>query len=275
MAIYKKLEFSKFSLCRKIIVLFLLIMLVLGFIFSVNAWRLGAGLSVWTFFSAIYFFALFLVTYNLHNLKKILKKTYKPLTVIFYSGMILFFVVFTVFCFLILGYTSGNIPDNPDLVIVLGCQVYGYNPSTELKSRLNKSIGILNKYPDLICIVSGGQGYDETVAEAAVMKKYLVDNNISENRIYEEDESSNTLENLLLSKKLIEDNNLKHGNIIIVTSEYHIPRATLIAKRIYPADAQFYAVKAKSPFPMIFPLFNAGIVREFFAFVKSFIFDRG
>jgi len=187
--------------------------------------------------------------------------------------MIIFFVIFTIFCILILGYTSNKIPEKPDLVIILGCQVYGYTPSKELKSRLDRAIEFLNDYPETVCIVSGGQGPDETVQEAKVMKKYLVDHGIAENRIYEEDESSSSFENLTFSKKIIEENNLKNEKTVIITSEYHIPRSMIIAKRVYP-DVHFFAVKSTSPFPMIFPLFNAGIVREFFAFMKSYIFDK-
>ena len=68
---------------------------------------------------------------------------------------------------------------------------------------------------------------------------------------------------------LIKGDHIKYDNIIIVTSNYHVPRAMLIAKRIYPG-ANIYAVKANSPFA----LSSAGIVREFFAFVKSYIFDK-
>jgi len=270
---YKKRGFSNFSLQRKIIVLFLLLTILLSAIFSVAAFRAGIGLTFWTFFPSAYLLVLAAVTYHLHNLKKILKKAYRPVAGFFYACMILFFFVFTVFSFLILGYESDDIPENPDLVIVLGCQVYGYTPSTALKSRLDTAAKVLNKYPDIICVVAGGQGPDETVPEAAVMKKYLVDKGIDESRIFEEAGSSTSFENLKFTKKIIEDNNLKHEDIIIVTNEYHIPRSIMIAKRIYQ-DSQIYAVKANSPFTTVFPFFNAGVVREFFAFVKSYIFDR-
>jgi len=270
----KKLRFFGFSPQRKIITVFLLVMsaisVVVGF-FSLNG---GAGQAFWAFFPLFYFFALLLITYNLHNLKKILRKAYKPLIVIFYSGMILFFAVFTVFSILILGY-GADTPENPDLVIVMGCQTYGYKPSKLLKSRLDKSVEVLNKYPEVLCIVSGGQGPDETVPEAVAMKKYLVDNGIDEKRIYEESESSSSMKNLIFSKKTAADNNLKSKNIIIITNEYHVPRAMMIAKRVYAdTDAKLYAVKAKLPYPITVPFFNPGIMREFFAFVKSYIYDR-
>jgi len=267
----KKSKFSKFSPLRKMIVTIFLILFVASVIFivvpMVNGIEGFGNIGVW--FPSVYFCALFTVTYHLEGLKKRLKKAYRPLIVIFYSGMILFVIVFMIFCVLILGYTLENIPENPDLVIVLGCQVRGYDPGNLLRYRLETALETLNKYPDSICIVSGGQGPDEIVPESKVMKKYLADKGIEKTRIYEEDRSSSSFQNLGFSQKVIEKNHLKSDNIIIITSQYHVPRAVMIANRIYP-DTKIYAVKSSTPFA----LFSAGIVREFFAFVKSFIFDK-
>ncbi|MCL1858781.1 MAG: YdcF family protein [Oscillospiraceae bacterium] len=267
---YKKRGFSGFSLMKKIAVLLIFLMLVfmicLAFLSTIRG--AGAGnIGVW--FPVVYFLIMFIVTYNLDELKKILKKLYNPLIIVFYSGMIFFLTAFAVFCIMIFGYSSDTIPENPDLIIVLGCQVRGNNPSVLLKSRLDQAVETLIKYPDAICIVSGGQGPDEIIQESRVMKKYLADKGIDENRIFEEDESSSSFENLVFSKKVIEENNIKHENIIIITSEYHVPRAVLIAKRVYPG-INIYAVKSKTQYAF----FTAGIVREFFAFVKSYIFDK-
>jgi len=262
---------------RKVITPILAVMFIFSLVMSVAVWRSGAGVSVWNVFVAGYFFALFIVTYNLHNLKRSLKKTYKPLIIIFYSGMASFFVLFTVFCIAILGYEADAPSESPDIIIVLGCQVHGSRPSVTLVTRLDTAVEMLNKYPDAVCVTAGGQGRKsrETIPESAVMKKYLADNGIHENIIFEEYRSTSTYENLLYAKKIIEENNLKHENIMIVTNEFHVPRALMIAKRVYgDTGAQFCAAKAKSPFTMAFPMCNPGITREFFAFAKSFIFDK-
>ena len=255
---------------RKIIIIFFLLLVVLSICFVYISIAGGAGWgNIGAWFPSIYFLLLFTVTYNLERMKKWLRKVYHPLIVVFYSGMIVFLTAFIIFCVLILSYTSLNIPENPDVVIVLGCQVYGYNPGILLKTRLETALETLNKYPNSICIVSGGQGPDETIPESRTMKKYLSDRGIDGNRIYEESESSSSFQNLSFSKKIIEENNIKCGNIVILTSEYHVPRAVLIAKRVY-LGINISAVKASSPFSM----FGAGIMREFFAFIKSFVVDR-
>lgn len=268
--LHKFSKFKKFTKRRKIITVFFLTLFIASVVFIVIPMTAGAGwgnIGVW--FPVIYFFLLFAVSYNLEELRRILKKAYRPLIFLFYLGTALFFIVFTVFCYLILGYTSNDIPDNPDLIIVLGCQVRGYEPGNLLRYRLETALKTLDKYNDAICIVAGGQGPDEIVPEAQVMKQYLADRGIERDRIYEEDKSSSSFENLIFSKKIIENNNFNYKNIVILTSDYHVPRAVMIANRVYP-DADIYAVKANAPFA----LFSAGIVREFFAFMKSFVVDR-
>ena len=259
----KKRETHKF--CS---VLFLLIFIasVILAVFQIRD-RAAAGLGFW--FPPLYFLLLAAVTYNLYSLKKILKRLYKPVIYIFYCGMSACSIAFIIFCVIITGYYSDEIPDSPDLIIVLGCKVVGYEPGTLLMHRLDTAVNTLLEYPGALCIVSGGQGPDEIIPEAQAMRQYLINNKIYQDRIFEENKSSNTFENLVFSRQIIEQNNLNSGKIIILTSEYHIPRAMMIAGRIF-GNSQIYAVKSKTPFTF----FSAGITREFFAFVKSFIFDK-
>ena len=52
---------------------------------------------------------------------------------------------------------------NLDYIIVLGAQVRADGPSKVLKHRLNTAIDYLEKNPETICIVSGGQGITSRV----------------------------------------------------------------------------------------------------------------
>lgn len=262
--------FKKISGTRKIFTIFFILLFIMSLVLAVLHVTNRAGFGIGTWFPPLYFLLLLAVTHNLHKFKKILKKAYKPLIYIFYVGMSAFCIIFIIFCILITGYSPDDIPDNPDLVIVLGCQVVKYEPGALLTHRLNTTVKTLNQYPGAFCIVAGGQGPDEIIPEAQAMKKYIVNNNINQARIFEEASSSNTLANLNNSKQIIWENNLKSENIIIVTSEYHVPRAMMIAERVFDKNTGIYAVKSETPFI----LFSAGITREFFAYVKSFIFDR-
>jgi uncharacterized SAM-binding protein YcdF (DUF218 family) len=114
-----------------------------------------------------------------------------------------------------------------DYIIVLGAQVYENGPSTVLQFRLDKAIEYLDDNPETICIVSGGQGYNEPFPEAVGMAAYLEDNGISEDRIILESESSNTEENIANSMVLIEET----ASVGIVTNNFHVFRAVQTAKR--------------------------------------------
>ena len=60
------------------------------------------------------------------------------------------------------------------------------------------------------------------------MKKYLIENGVKPENIIEESESTNTKENLKLSKEKIDTVN-KNGKIIFSTTNYHVFRSGVIA----------------------------------------------
>lgn len=120
---------------------------------------------------------------------------------------------------------------NNSTLVILGCRIRKDKPSKMLTKRLSKAISILNNNPDLKCIVSGGQGEDEEFSESFIMKKYLSENGISLNRIFEENKSTNTFTNLKYSKKIIYNNNLKE-NMIILSDSYHLYRSYQYAKKL-------------------------------------------
>lgn len=120
-------------------------------------------------------------------------------------------------------------PEDGATVVVLGCRVYDNKPSKTLKGRLDAAYDYLITHEDSVCIVSGGKGTNETMSEGDCMYEYLVERGISPARIYVENKSRTTRENLEFSKKIIEENGL-NPSIAIVTSEFHEYRAGLIAK---------------------------------------------
>lgn len=119
----------------------------------------------------------------------------------------------------------------PCTVIILGCRVRGTRPSRMLRKRLNAAYDFLCENPRAVCIVSGGQGSDEKISEAQAMRRYLLDKGLDKNRVYSEDKSSSTLENLKFSQKIIEARNLP-DTIAIATDGFHQYRAALIAEQL-------------------------------------------
>lgn len=124
---------------------------------------------------------------------------------------------------------SKSAPGDETVMIVLGCGVNGDRPSLMLTERLDAAYDYLNTHEEVVCILSGGQGKGENISEAECMYRYLTEKGIAQNRLYKEDRSTSTRENLLYSKKIIEEKNLD-PQVIIVTNEFHEYRASVIAE---------------------------------------------
>ncbi len=121
-------------------------------------------------------------------------------------------------------------PEDNATVIVLGCQVRGSEPSRMLTDRCNAALKYLNEHPDAKCVASGGKGSGEDISEAQAIRNYLVSHGVSEDRIYLEDRSTNTSENLSFSAELIREKGL-NTEVAIASDNFHQLRASIFAKR--------------------------------------------
>lgn len=116
-------------------------------------------------------------------------------------------------------------------MVVLGCLVREDGPSVSLQNRIDAAYEYLVAHPDVIAVVSGGQGEDEPISEAQCMYDHLVEMGIDPDRIWIEDKSTSTWENLQFTLALIEEKTGSRPNVLgLVSSEYHLFRASLQAK---------------------------------------------
>lgn len=131
-----------------------------------------------------------------------------------------------------------------DYVIVLGAGVNGTVPSLILSERINRAYTYLEANPGVICIVSGGQGPGEDITEAKCMYDRLVSKGIAPERIWQEDKSTSTRENLRFSMALIEERTgSRPTQAAIISNEFHLFRAGLFAKE---QDLEMIGVPAKT-----------------------------
>lgn len=118
--------------------------------------------------------------------------------------------------------------ENLDYIVVLGCRVKGERPTRALQERIDTAYAYLVKNPGTKAVLSGGQGKDEAISEAACMKRALLQAGIAEDRLIEENQSATTEENLKNSKACLD---AQHDRIGIVTSNFHVYRGVALAKR--------------------------------------------
>ena len=154
-------------------------------------------------------------------------------------------------------------PDhNLDYLVVLGAQIHENGPSVVLRYRLNEACDYLTKNEDTLCIVTGGQGYNEPYPEAVGMKAWLVSHGIEENRILMETESENTKENMEFSQQYFDP---EHDRIGIVTNNFHVYRACALARKAGIKNVSGIAADSTK---MYLP---NNMLREFLGVVKDFV----
>ena len=116
-------------------------------------------------------------------------------------------------------------------VVVLGAGVNGTEPSLTLLERINAAYDYLSKNPEAIAILSGGQGEHEDITEAACMHRELTGMGIRPDQLIMEDHATSTIENLRFSLDAAEsETGFRPNRIGIISSEYHLFRATQFAK---------------------------------------------
>ena len=138
----------------------------------------------------------------------------------------------------------GNLEDHVAYMVVLGAKVNKDGPSVSLWDRICGAYEYLEIHPQTIAVLSGGQGTDEPITEAECMYRELVALGIDPQRLWLEDESTSTWENLTFSLDLIEEKTgIRPMKIGVLSSEYHLCRASLFAKA---CDVEFVGIPART-----------------------------
>ncbi len=172
-----------------------------------------------------------------------------------------------------------------DYAIVPGAQFCGDTPGRTLTYRLDEAVEYARIHPNTIIILSGGRAEGEDRSEADVMYDYLAGHGVPEYQMIKEDRSTNTYENMLYSKAIIDGRERERRaaartalsemgyevppdsetsiNVAIITSNFHVMRAKGIAEKLGIPNISAIAVSSD---PV---LFVHNCVRECFAILKD------
>lgn len=175
-------------------------------------------------------------------------------------------------CFVVMaGFLAcyGNIDSGDkrvDALIVLGAGVHGDKPSLHLAHRLDRAAEYHFENPGTFIVVSGGQGFQETVTEALAMKRYLLEKGVAEDRIVMEDRAASTRENFRFSKEILDELLGDDYTSAYITNDFHVYRAGLVARSEgFENIAHYHACTEWYAWPQNY-------LRESLAVVKTWVF---
>lgn len=241
---------------KKVFFIINIILSVISFLYGISILNVNSGtlfFLIWFLISAFFIVVDLLIYFKIFEKYKVFKR-------IFISVCTIGICIFLTILGLILSKMNVKPVNNLDYIIVLGAQVKESGPSVVLKYRLDRAVSYLKENHNTLVIVSGGQGVNEPATEASVMRKYLIESGINDNRIIIEDQSNTTKENLINSKKITRDNK----SIGIVTNNFHMYRALLIGDK-YGVNAVGIPSKSNTYY------LPNNLLREVFAFIKFII----
>ena len=122
-----------------------------------------------------------------------------------------------------------------DFIIILGCLFRKDGTLTPLlRGRVDKALDFWRDQrarmgKTAMLVPSGGQGANETMAEAEAMRRYLLDQGVPDGLILPEDRSTNTFQNMAFSKALTDAVNPR-GKVAFATTNYHVFRSGVWAR---------------------------------------------
>lgn len=182
--------------------------------------------------------------------------------------------VVTVVCIeaLVVGFIAvygncDNVTYNEDAVIVLGAGIRGDRVTVPLARRLNSAIEYHKKNPEALIVVTGGQGYQESVTEAYAMEKYLLERGVDKTKIVKEEKATSTGENMRFSKEILDEMTDGEYSVAVITNKFHIYRGVCIAKM--EGFENVHHMGAEIKWYNVIPCY----LRESLAVMKMWVFD--
>ncbi|KRK78998.1 YdcF family protein [Companilactobacillus nodensis] len=125
--------------------------------------------------------------------------------------------------------------EDADYLLVLGTSFITKRVPPVMQDRLDTTISVFHRLHDRpTIIVSGGHSSQLPITEASLMRDYLVEHGIPEEKIILENKSLNTIQNLEYSSILLNKNWRAKTvpRVTIITSEFHIPRTLQYLKNL-------------------------------------------
>lgn len=115
-----------------------------------------------------------------------------------------------------------------DVAIVLGAALSYNTVSPVYRERINHAISLYNEGYVKYVILTGGTGEGNIYSDAFIAMEYARSKGLPEKAILLEEKSTVTEENIIFSKEIMDENNLKTA--VIVSDPLHMKRAMKMAE---------------------------------------------
>ena len=117
-----------------------------------------------------------------------------------------------------------------DAIVLLGVELGAQDqPTQELHARVQAAAQAYAWGAADVIVASGGRLPGHQVAEATVMARLLCEAGVPDAAVMLEDQSQNTMENMRFSAQKL--GGARGKRVLVVTSDYHLRRAVLTARR--------------------------------------------
>lgn len=140
----------------------------------------------------------------------------------------LFVAIFCSTAFNIVIYPSVNYQGQYDCAIVLGAAVDITKPTPVYEARLRHGVELFQQKTVSTLIFTGGLGDGDRLSEGEVGAIYAENQGIPKDKIFFEQQSKTTPENLIEAQKVMAKNNL--NSAIIISDPLHLLRSLKIAQ---------------------------------------------
>lgn len=117
-----------------------------------------------------------------------------------------------------------------DAIVLLGVELDGQDqPTQELLLRVQAAERAYAQGLAEVIVASGGTLPGKRISEAAMMARLLAQAGVPGSAVMMEDQSQNTMENMRFTARML--GGAKRKRVLVVTSDYHLRRAVLTARR--------------------------------------------
>lgn len=115
--------------------------------------------------------------------------------------------------------------ENSDIIIV---------PGTFRIEIISKALQVYKQGYAKYILTTGGALNENGVSESQFQKEYLIGSGVRKENVFNESKSTNTKENAVYAKKLLDMEKIDYGKIILISKTYHSRRILMTFKETFP-----------------------------------------